>query len=169
MATRARTAEPSVVERAPTRERSAVTAGLLAGLVAVIAMSIWFMGHAAVNGMGIWTPLKLIAATFVGIESLVGGPGVLLVGGLIHMVTGMAYGVIFAFLLPSRAGAGAGLLAGLVYGGLILLLMTFAVLPAVNDIMRERVDLIPVAWTVGHLIYGATLGLLLPAFRGRVS
>lgn len=147
------------------REKSPLATGVVAGLLGGMLMAAWSMSYAAVTGIGFFMPLKLIAATVHGVESLVGGPGVLLIGVLIHVVVAMGYGVLFALLLPRGASIGAGFLAGLAYGALILLFMTYIVLPLGNEIMRERVELIPTSWIVTHLIFGATVGLLVPALR----
>lgn len=158
----------------PRRERTRVPeigagadlgAGLLAGLIGAGAMALWSMTYAGITGIGFSMPLKLVAGSVVGVEALVGDAGVMMVGGVIHMLTGMAYGAVFVWLLDEGSTPGIGMMLGMLYGAMILAAMTFVVLPLVNPVMRARVELIPFSWVVTHLIYGLTVGLLTPIFR----
>lgn len=144
--------------------------GIIAGVTGAILMAMWSMGYAAAQGLGLFLPLRLIAATFFGVEALVGGAGVLLTGMMLHFVTASAWGVLFALLLPRDAGYAVSLLAGAAYGGIVVLVvMTYAILPALDQVMRERVELTWFSWVVTHLIYGVVLGLLTPFLRRRIG
>jgi hypothetical protein len=144
--------------------------GIVAGITGAIVMAMWSMGYAAAQGLGFFLPMRLIAATFFGVEALVGGAGVLLAGMMLHFVTASAWGVLFALLLPRRAGYGLSLLAGLIYGAVVVLaVMTYGILPLLDPIMRERVELTMFSWIVTHVIYGVVLGLLTPFLRRRID
>jgi hypothetical protein len=145
-------------------------AGILAGITGAILMALWSMGYSAAQGLGFFLPMRLIAATLFGVEALVGDAGVLLVGMMIHLATAGVWGALFALLLPRHAGYAVSLFAGLVWGLLIVLIaMTFLILPWVDPIMRERVALTTFSWIVTHLIYGVVLGLLVPFLRLRLA
>jgi len=162
--THART-RPRAEARAPAHG-TGIGAGVAAGLIGAFLMAAWSMSYAAAQGLGFWAPMKLVAGTWFGIETLIGGGGVILAGIATHLVMASVYGGIFGFLLPDRARLGTSVIAGLVYAGLVLSLMTFAVLPWLDPVMRQRVDLIWFSWIVTHTLFGLSLGLV-PLFRHR--
>lgn len=140
------------------------TAGAIAGVIAGIVMAMIAMSRAAFVGMSFWFPVEQIAATFYGVDALLGGGGPIIVGVLIHMVTSAVLGGLAGLFLAklSTAGAfGAGLLVGVV----IWALMTFLVLPIANEVMRERVALMSGWWFTYHLVFGGMLFLTPVLFR----
>ncbi len=141
--------------------------GAIAGSVGSALFMIFAMGMAVLNGMDILSPLRLIGATFIGAGAFEGGVGVVFYGLLVHSATAVAWGILFAAILPRHAPLGAALIAGLVYGLLVMLVMRYVVLPIANPVMREAVDGTP-AVSIEHLIYGGALALV-PALRQRFS
>lgn len=136
-----------------------VIAGVTAGIIGGIVMAALTMMYTAGIGVGFWTPLRLMAATTSGVDALIAGGGTLIWGLMIHMMASIIFGVIFAALLPRRAGAAAGLGLGALYGIAVWAIMTFIGLPIVNSTMQARVALMPGWWFFAHLVFGAVTGI----------
>ena len=165
MAVRGMRGEVAVVEHVSVGD--ALYAGSVAGTLGGALFLIFAMGVAVLNGMDTLSPLRLIGATFVGAGALEGGAGVILYGLMLHIATAAAWGVLFAMILPKQATAGVALVAGFVYGLLVMLVMLYVVLPITNPIMREAVDG-TTSFSIEHLIYGGALALV-PALRRRFT
>jgi hypothetical protein len=151
-----------------THRSSAPVAGAVAGLIAGVLMAMWSMGYAAYQGLGFFLPLKLIAATFLGVNAIIGGFWVLLLGVLIHLSVSAGWGVVFG-ALARRLGVGASTALGGIYGLAVYLLMTFLVLPWIDPVMRARVEVTMTSFLIAHLVFGIALGLLTPVLRGAAS
>jgi hypothetical protein len=145
-----------------------IAAGALAGIVGGIIMAMFAMMYAAIMGMGILAPLRMIGATFYGPEALVGGAGVLLYGLMIHMITSAAWGAVFALLLPRGISPAAAAGWGAVFSLVVLLVMTYGVLPWANPTMAARVPMMMGAFVIEHLLFGLGLGLT-PVFERRAA
>jgi uncharacterized membrane protein YagU involved in acid resistance len=141
------------------RGGSAVLGGLVAGVIAGIAMGMVSMLHAEATGEGFFLPLKLIAAAVYGVDALIGDAGVIVAGMAIHMMNSMIFGLIFSLLVGRRTSGIAALVWGLIYGAAIWALMTFIALPMADPTMRERVPLMPFSWFISHLVFGGMLFL----------
>lgn len=161
--------------------------GVLAGIVAGIAMAMYAMIAAATyQDTGFFTPMYHIAATFIdptametSMKQAMGGdvyyfsagPGAL--GLAIHMMTAIAFGVIFALLATSlKLRGGIAPLVGVVYGLGVLALMSFVVLPLVADVFGGGKPISDMPNMVGyatfgieHAIFGLVLGLVLAPRR----
>jgi uncharacterized membrane protein YagU involved in acid resistance len=134
-------------------------AGALAGLIAGIVMIVISMIVAAGTGAGATMPLRLIAAALFGVDALVGGMGILLVGLIMHLAFSAVAGVVFAGIVGNvRTGVAFG--AGIVYGIIIWAVNTLGILPATDPTMSARSALMPGWWFVFHLIYGGMLFLV---------
>jgi hypothetical protein len=131
-------------------------------------MGTFAMIHAAGQGLGALTPLRMIGATFLGVEALVAGAGPVLFGLVLHLVVSAAWGVMFASAFRRDAAPGFALFAGLLYSVVVLVIMTFVVVPLVNPVLWARIPMISGAWLVAHMLYGVGLAAL-PAFRRRFS
>lgn len=163
MAVRGMSSEVAVVRQVSVGDT--LYAGAFAGLAGGAMAALFAMLAAVLSGMDILSPVRMVGATFVGAGALEGGAGVVGYGLLLHAATSMAWGVLFTSILPRRASAGAALGSGLAFGLVVMLVMLYLVLPVVNPIMREAVDG-TAAFTVAHLIYGASLSLV-PTLRRR--
>lgn len=168
----------------PTQQLSrSIGIGVLAGIVAGIAMAIYAMIAAATyQDTGFFTPLYHIAATFIeptametSMKQAMGGElyyfsaGPAVLGLAIHMMTAVAFGVIFALLATSLGlRGGAAPVVGVVYGLGVFALMSFAILPLVADAFgggRPISDMPSMvgytAFSIEHAIFGFVLGLVL--------
>ena len=158
--------------RAQTRQqfgalaREVGAAGVLAGLAGGLAMVFYLMLYSDFWGAGFLLPLRLFAATFFGVDSLIGGPGVVVAGLLLHLAVSAVLGVVYALIPRRTTTTFHALLGGIGFGVAVLLISTFLVLPAADPVLRARVSLFPMAWFLSHVIFGAlTGGLVMPLRR----
>ena len=139
--------------------RSNVTAGIVAGLIAGVVFGVMMTVMQAPTPDGRSVPMMGMVAQVVGSSSLA-------VGWLYHLFNSALIGGLFGWILGGRIGgygSGTGWGAGYgilwwVLGGLILMPMFLgmsAFAPLEMPMMR------PVAFgsLVGHVIYGAILGI----------
>lgn len=165
--------------------------GVLAGILAGVVMAMFAMIAAATyQGTGFFTPLYHIASTFIdptametSMKEAMGGnlyyfaAGPAALGMVIHMMTAIAFGIIFALLarwLSLRRPA--ALLVGVVYGIVVFALMSFVVLPAVANVFGGGKPIADMPEMVGygtfsieHALFGLVLGLVLatrPEYAG---
>lgn len=131
--------------------------GATAGLAGGVVMAALLMAASAAAGQGFWFPMMQIAAIAFGLEALVGGFGTCVVGLIFHFVTAMALGAGYGWILPSGTGPRSALFLGVFCSIAVWALSTYTLLPAFDPIMAQRIQLTPVAWFAGHLIYGTAL------------
>jgi hypothetical protein len=94
-------------------------------------------------------------------------------GLALHLLTGAFWGAIFGLIVSTGWLHGvAGLVGGVVYGLLVLLVMAFVALPVIASVFGggDPISDMPklAGWgtfTIEHVIYGALLGLW-PMRRG---
>lgn len=139
-----------------------LTGGILAGLVAGIVMALVAMVASSVAGGSFWLPMLAISATYYGADALAGGAGTIALGVLTHLVVSAFWGLLFAWVGGARISAGSAFFAGLLYGIAIWALMSFAVLPAINEVLLDRAAIEPGWWFGYHLIFGGMLLLTPP-------
>ena len=144
-----------------------VFAGAFAGGIGGLLVLLVAMTSAAINGMDILSPIRLIGSTFVGAGALQGGASTIGFGLVLHLIASITWGIGFAALLPRVTSIAAAFVAGLTYGLVVMLVMLYLVLPLANPLMREAVDGTN-AFTVAHLAFGAALSLV-PLFRYRLA
>ena len=152
-----------------TRNRGSVwNGGIVAGIIAGVVMAMFSMGYAGMMGMGFLTPLRLLAGPLYGVDALIGGAGVLLVGLMVHMMVSAMYGVIFAALVGRRTSGGAAAGWGLLYGAVVWAVMRYGVVPITDSTMNDRIPVMAGAFFFEHLLFGIVLGIT-PALVRRFS
>jgi hypothetical protein len=124
-------------------------------------MALLAMVVSALQGTGFWTPVMLIGATYLGVDWIEVPFWSTLLGVLTHLFFGAGFGVFFAALTRNVATFGAKMAAGLVYGAVVYLFMTFLVMPWADPVMYVSID--KGAFFVLHLLFGAALPLALHA------
>ena len=147
------------IDRPPRRSREIVAGGALSGIVAGLAMAAAAMAYAVTLGLEPFFPAKQIAAALFGVSALIGGAPVVLAGLLVRAAYSAALGILFALAISGRTHGATAFAAGVAYGVALWAVMTLVVLPAVNPVMLGQIELIPVAWFVYHLIFGAVLAI----------
>jgi hypothetical protein len=128
-------------------------AGLVAGIVAGVAMAMYAMvAGATYQDSGFFTPLYHIASTFIeptametSMQQAMGGDlyyfsaGPAIVGLVVHMMVAIAFGLIFAIVVRSLRLHGAPAPAvGVVYGLAVFAVMSVIVLPAAANLFGRR-------------------------------
>lgn len=170
--------------------RQAIVFGVVAGVLASIVMVGYAMVAAWTKDTGFFTPLYHIASLWISQDSMMAsmedgmggdafhfefGPAV--VGALIHMATGAAYGALFA-LAVFRFGLGPALLAlaGLVWGALVLAFSVYVGLPLAAEVFDSGDQITDMGEMAGwdvfvpeHLVFGLVAGLVLAALARRTS
>ncbi len=153
-----------------TREQTVrlIISGAIAGMVAGAVMAMYAMiASATILHQGFFTPLYGIASPLIGPKAMVTSmqkglylaPGPALLGLIVHMMWSAIFGVIFGLIVRAlRLGGGEAVTAGLVYGLLVMLFMSFVVLPIVGVAAMPGTIGWP-SFTVEHLLFGLTLGL----------
>ena len=142
-------------------------------------------GDAAVDGLfgGVLAGIGMAAYLVLASLMLEGGPGAMfsrfepgqeaapLNGLLVHLAVSGVYGVVFGIGYQAIAGrkreartARQAIVSGAVYGLALMLLAWLVLLPGAGSALVEM----PVAhFAIGHLIYGAILGVML--YRSRTN
>jgi hypothetical protein len=88
-------------------------------------------------------------------------------GLLSHLAVGAVLGIVFAALVRNVRTPPKLIAAGLAFGALVYVLMTYAALPWANPIMFASVDR---GWFfIVHLAFGLTLPLALPVRHALLS
>ncbi len=149
--------------------------GVMGGLVGGIVMAMIMMVATAANGMGFLRPLYLIAATFHQAWAMAQGVqiGPVFIGLMLHMMNAAVFGLIFALLLGAvtrdkRAGMATWVIAGMVWGVVLLVVNQYVVLRIVDPAMATATatGAMPAWWVVSHLMYGVVVGTLVAALAG---
>ncbi len=123
--------------------------GVTAGLIAGIVMAMWTMiASATWEDQGWLTPLYVISSWIIGRNEAVSSlsddlhwaRGPALLGAGIHMMNSIVFGMLFAVwaaLLGARKWSGDAL--GIIFGTVILVVMSFIVVPVVDAMRMERI------------------------------
>lgn len=163
--------------------------GAAGGLLGAAVMAMYAMVvSGAVKDVGFFTPLYHIASAVIAPDAMMtsmqqagagdavsfsAGPA--LVGALVHMMTGAMFGAVFgAAVALARLTRGVTVLAGLVYGLVVLAISAFIALPIVAELFGggEAVAKMPkmAGWgtfTVEHVLFGLVLGAVVAAAAAR--
>jgi len=153
--------------------------GVLAGMVGAAAMGLFVMFiAAAVQRRGILTPAYEVAALLdpdplsSSRELALNGNQIywerepFIFGVGLHLVVGALLGMIFALIaLALRLRGQTALAGGVLYGIVIMLLMTFVVLPVIARVLGPNSGVADVPRTAGgvtfvlaHVVFGLVLG-----------
>jgi hypothetical protein len=151
------------LEQLPSREPAdhEVAAGAVAGLVSggLVGLVALFS-----SDQESFFPLRLVAATFLGHEALdPGSAGPVLLGAFLGLLAAVVLALIFASMLPHHRAIPGAVISGLAFGFFAWVVTWFAVVRVVDPVLFA-------ASSDGEillldLLYGATLGLLLPPLR----
>ncbi len=167
MAHRIEESPATAPEASAAQPRGTVLVGILSGLAGGFVMLVFLMLCSGLEGLGWLHPLQSIGATLVG-----GGTqsvaATVTTGALLHAVASVVFGVGLAAVLPADFPPGSATTVGGAYGLLTAGIMMSLVVPAVSPPFRDAVQPVGGSWTIGHVVFGATLGLTL-ALRNRVS
>lgn len=141
----------------PTSSKARALGGAIAGIIAALIMAFVAMTRASSLGFEFFLPMKQVAATLYGVDALIAGTAVAVVGLVVHLLNSAAWGAVFGLLIGDRFSLLVTLLAGLVWGVVVWGVMTWLVLPRANGVMFDRVMVMPTWWFVYHLVFGGAL------------
>lgn len=137
---------------------------IFAGVIAGLTNGIIEMVAEGIAGTGFWSPVVFIAATIQRELQVVPVPVPFLplpvVLGLAgHLINSIILTAIFALLLaPRPADRDALVLAGILYGLEVFVVVWFGIVPLVDPVfLKINVP----AFVVAHIVWGATLGIIL--------
>jgi len=139
--------------------------GAVWGVVASLMMAMYAMIASAALGQGFLTPLYGIASPLIGEKDMMDSMmmthisiGPMLLGAAIHMMWGALYGIIFGLVARQLGLAGqVGMLAGIVFGLLVMGVMMVVVLPIVGAGGMPK--MVGFSFGIEHVIFGMALGL----------
>lgn len=140
-----------------------VAAGIAAGLVGGILMIGFMMVYADRTGAGATTPLKALGGLVYGVEAMVAGPPAIAAGVAIQLGFSILIGILFALCMSRETSTTAALFTGILVGVAIWAAMYWYILPLENPTMAARTALIPQAYFIAHVLFGAGLATT-PAF-----
>jgi len=144
-----------------------IGAGIAAGIIGGGVMAAFMTVYAAITRDDMLMPLRVLGATFYGPGALAeNNAGILVWGFAVHLLTSSVLGVIFAWLAVPGIPPRAALVSGIVYGMLVLLVMTYLVLPWSNPTLYNRIPMMMSAWWMAHILFGMCIPLA-PAFVRR--
>ncbi len=144
--------------------------GAIAGIIGGVLMAMFTMlATATYLQIGFYTPLYAIAAPLIGRQTLMTSMthgifyfalGPALLGLVVHMMWAAFWGIIFGLIARAlHLTGGVAIISGLIYGVLVMLVMSFIVVPIVGapDLLRMAGLLL---FIIAHaLFYGLPLGL----------
>jgi hypothetical protein len=136
--------------------KMSIRVGLIAGVAGSLSIMVVVTAILIVTGSDVWTAARLIASVVYGPDAAE-GIAPIIVGTLIHLVTGGALGAIFGGLVPC-VPRGFWVIIGLMYGIAAWLVSTFVVLPIIAPPMIEADTNIYVL-LFAHVLYGLVLGI----------
>jgi hypothetical protein len=143
--------------------------GLVAGAVAGIAMPLVALSAALNAGVSWWTAPRTIAGTFLGRAAENDGTATLVLAGTgLHLLLAAGFGMLFALV----TGVGrriprppAQVLGGMLWGFGRWATNSFLIAPRLPGGQDLPAAMPAGAWLVGHLVYGALLGVLVARWR----
>lgn len=146
-----------------------IRAILVGGIVASLVIAMWEMLVEAIlpGGAGFFGVPIAIGATVIrdlqGSSNPIPFDGVALLLGLAgHMMNSVILAVIFGAIVRGRVqGLGRLVGAGVAWGVAVYVATWFVIVPVVDPLM---LNLNPIVFLVGHMMWGATLGYLWSRF-----
>jgi hypothetical protein len=145
---------------------SEVAAGAFSGIVAGLLS--WLSAMALMPGEpGPLWPLRLVAATFLGTSAVerdnVAAPAI--VGVLLVGFASVAYGLVFVSILRPAAPLRRSLLVGAVFGAVLYFPAWHVVVHVFDPLLYEETEIHQAGVLALHVLYGTTLGFLVPFLR----
>lgn len=144
--------------------RDNIMDGVIAGFLGAVAVALSSMIYIAVTTPEEgWLPMKMVAATWLGVGALIGGNATVALGLATHFGTSIGWAIVLTLLLGRRRDPMLTLLAAFLWGAVVVYaLMTWVVLPWLDPVMHARVNVMAAWWWwVLHAIYGVIVGLSL--------
>jgi hypothetical protein len=150
-----------------TEAKQSMKGGVAAGAIGGVAIAVFLLLMALIQGVNGWTVFKMASAPFYGDVATQPGfdLGPVLLGTLSHFAVSIGWGILFG-LLAYGLSRPMTMLAGAGWGILVWLGMYYVVLPLVGlgEMARET----PIGTAiVSHLVYGLAVGVGFLPFQQR--
>ncbi len=142
--------------------RMDVGSGLIAGIFGSLGIMVVVTIILVLNGHDIWEAVRLIATVVYGPDAVI-GTGPIVIGTIIHLMTGGILGIVFALLLPCMP-RGIWVVAGLIYGFAAWIVSTFLILPLLAPPMIAADASVSIL-LLAHVAYGLILGLASASYK----
>jgi hypothetical protein len=147
----------------------ALGGGVVAGFFGGIVLSLYGLLASIASGRDAWVGFKMSAAPFLGERALLpgfDGPAIA-IGLLVFFALSVFWGVVFGLLVYGASTAGT-LLFGALFGLLVWVVMSSALLPALGlEALAQRMPLGPAV--IEHVIFGLALGVGFLPFQRRTT
>lgn len=135
-----------------------IRGGAIGGFLAGVVMAMVAMLYTLVAQGDLLAPLKQMGATFFAADPA--SAASLLAGMMLHVITAIALGVVFALVARGRLdGAGPLVVGGMAFIAVEWAVASFLVLPAIDKPLLTTFA--SVGGVVAHAMYGVVLGLWL--------
>ena len=145
-----------------------LVSGALAGLLAGTAMLAFAALGAAMSELPASHPLRLTAALFTDSGLAEAGPGALVAAGLLWAAVSVGLALLYAPLVPRDFPFVSAAVVGAAYALVAMAVVTSAVLPRVNPVMRAGMTDSGGAWVLAYAVFGVVLGLV-PGLRRKLA
>lgn len=149
--------------------RTKIGAGIIAGLIAGVVFGVMMTMMMAPTPDGGEMPMMAMVAQVVGSTSLA-------VGWIYHLFNSAVIGAIFGWVLGrGDVGYGGGLLKGVLYGvfwwilGAQILMPLFLGMDPFASLRMPPMRVVAMGSLVGHVVFGAILGLVYVAIHAAGS
>jgi uncharacterized membrane protein YagU involved in acid resistance len=142
--------ERQAERRTSTLLRGAI-GGLLAGMV-FVGVTMWFTNSTAGKAD---MPLRMISTIVKGDQAMAAGTTSVGLGVLVHLVLSVAFGMLFALVVPRLRSNGTVALAATLYGALLYVVNFLVLAPLVFTVFtmaNKPFELL------AHLVFGTLLG-----------
>lgn len=143
-------------------------AGATAGVLGGVLMFLLVMLYTWASAGDFWMVPRAVAALWYGADAMGGGAWIVTVGVLTHVATAIGLGALFGLLSSRRNGTAAATGSAAIYGVLVWLIMTWAVVPVLNSTMADFVGTMPVVWFLSHVLFAIPL-VGVPASTRRIA
>lgn len=151
--------------------RRVVVSGSASGLLGALLMALVLGARAMVGGAVPWAPLALFGSALLAVDTPGSHAMAVALGLVVHLSVSIFFGIAFAAIVGKRRGGLAlGWLAtGIAAAFVIMLVMTFAVVPVVAPALYEGIARDWATWVVAHVGYGVGLAFEPLWRRSRVA
>jgi hypothetical protein len=146
------------------RRHEVLASGVVVGVAGAVAMMGVATFAAAWNGLGAMYALQVIGESLVGPRALESPAAQVAFGALLHLLTSVALGVVFAAIVPRDFPPASAIGVGVGFGLLALVVMTSLVVPWANPGFGPGIQAIGGSWVIAHAAFGGTIGMA-PAFQ----
>lgn len=133
-----------------------VKIGALSGLIGAVAIMIIIGLLTIPASMQTYFAPRFIASTILG-EAAWAGTFPIVLGTIIHLLAGAAFGAIFAYVIP-RLPRAFWFVAGIIFG-MIIWAVAAITLPLLAETDAMNASLYTNALIISHIIFGITLGV----------